>query len=119
MKKDDNQAQLLCESLERATLYSKLTLAEDVKLKKRLRKAEEELIERARKIMALQKRLERAFEQLQCEKETRVDLEERLECAEENLANVLSHQNNPPQKKSVHWSKTLSVVDASDESDSD
>ena len=111
MKKDDSQAQLLCESLERATLYSKQTLAEDVKLKKRLRKAEEELIERARKIMALQKRLERA-------EETRVDLEERLQCAEENLANVLSHQTRP-QKKSVHWSKTVSVFDVSDESDSD
>ena len=118
MKKDDNQAQLLCESLERTTLYSKQTLAEVVKLKKRIRKAEEELIERARKIMALQKRLERAFEQLQCERETRVDLEERLECAEENLANVLSQQNRP-QEKSVHWSKTVSVFDVSDESDSD
>ena len=34
MKEDDNQAQLLlCESLEQATLYSKLALADDVKLK--------------------------------------------------------------------------------------
>ena len=41
MKEDDNQAQLLlCESLEQATLHSKQTLADDVKLKNRLRKAE-------------------------------------------------------------------------------
>ena len=62
--------------------------------------------------MALQKRLERA-------EETRVDLEERLQCAEENLANVLSHQTTRPQNNSVHWSKTVSVFDVSDESDSD
>ena len=105
MKEDSNQAQLLCESLERATLYSKQTLADDVKLKKRLRKAEEELIERARKIMALQKRLERA-------EETRVDLEERLQWAEENLANVLSLVSD-------RKSRTLTVSEVSDDSDSE
>ena len=42
MKEDSNQAQLLCESLEQATLHSKLALADDVKLKNRLRKAEED-----------------------------------------------------------------------------
>ena len=61
--------------------------------------------------MALQKRLER--------QRRLARPEERLQCAEENLANVLSHQTTRPQNKSVHWSKTVSVFDVSDESDSD